>query len=101
VKITLITAAAMLVLTSSIALAQNASAGATTSSGDSAASPATSNPVGAASGGDIHPSQGAGVNSGVLDNGTTGDTIGTGPGTSNRPSDGLGPTSPPAGGRKD
>jgi hypothetical protein len=82
-------------------LAQNASTGATTSSEDSAASPATSNPVGAASGGDLRPSQGAGVNSGVLNNGTTGDTIGTGPGTLIRPSDVPGTTSPPAGGRKE
>jgi hypothetical protein len=101
VKVTLITATAMLVLTGSISLAQNASPGAATTSGDSAVSPATSNPAGAASGGDLRPSQGAGVNSGVLNNGTTGDTIGTGPGTPNRPSDGLGPTSAPAGGRKE
>jgi hypothetical protein len=100
-KITLITAAAMLLLSASIALAQNANTGATTSSGDSAVSPATGNPVGTTSSSDVRPSPGAGVNSGALNNGTTGDTIGTGPGTTNRTLDGLGPTNPPAGGRKD
>jgi hypothetical protein len=96
VKITLITATVALLLGGSIALAQNASTGATTTSGDSAVSPAASKPVSAASGGDDRPTPGVGVNSGVLNNGTTGDTIGTGPGTTNRPSDGLG-TSPAKG----
>jgi hypothetical protein len=90
----------MLLLSGSIELAQNASPGATSSSGDSAVSPATGNSVGATSGGDVRPSPGAGVNSGALNNGTTGDTIGTGPGTTNRTPDGLGPTNPPAGRRE-
>jgi hypothetical protein len=94
-------ATTMLLLSGSIALAQNASTGAATTSGDSAVSPATGKPVGAASGGDVRPTPGAGVNSGVLNNGTTGDTIGTGPGTTNRPSDIPGTTSPPAGTSKE
>jgi hypothetical protein len=68
----------------------------------SAVSPATSNSIDAASNGTNRPSQGAGVNSGALNNGTTGDTIGTGPGTSSKPSAGQGTTSPlAAGGRKE
>jgi hypothetical protein len=101
-KITLIAAVSVLVLTSSMASAQNASTGATTTSGDSAVSPATGNPIDANSNGTNRPSQGAGVNSGVLNNGTTGDTIGTGLGTSSKPSAGQGTTSPlTVGGRKD
>jgi hypothetical protein len=101
-KIIMIAVVSALSLTSSIAIAQNASTGATTTSGDSAVSPAAVNPIDMNSSGANRPSQGAGVNSGVLNNGTTGDTIGTGPGTSGRPSTGQGTTSEPApGGRKD
>jgi hypothetical protein len=99
VKITLMAATAMFLVNSSLALAQNSSTGVTTTSGDSAVSPATGNPVGTPSGSDIRPSPGAGVNSGALNNGTTGDTIGTGPGSSNRPADGQGTTT--GGGRKE
>jgi hypothetical protein len=98
-KIKLIIATTMFLLSGSMVLAQNAGTGTTTSPGDSAVSPARGNPVGATSGGDVRPSPGAGVNSGALNNGTTGDTIGTGPGTTNRPADSLGPTSS-GGGRK-
>jgi hypothetical protein len=101
VKITIMAATAIFVLVGSIAHAQNASTGATTSAGDSAVSPATGDAVGTPAGSDIRPSAGSGVASGALNNGTTGDTIGTGSGASNRPSDSLG-TSPTAGaGRKE
>ena len=79
-KNTLIAAVSVLVLTSSLALAQSANTGSTTPSGDAAASPATANPAGGSNRTD-RPSPGAGINSGVLNNGTTGDTIGTGSGT--------------------
>jgi hypothetical protein len=88
-----IAAVTAVVFTSSLALAQNASTGSTTTSGDSAVSPATVNPAGG-SNGTNRPSPGAGVNSGALNNGTTGDTIGTGSGTSNGPSTGQAPTNP-------
>jgi hypothetical protein len=101
-KMTVFVALLALVVANSIAFAQNASTGATTTSGDSAVSPAAGNPIDAASNGTNRPSQGTGVNSGALNNGTTGDTIGTGPGTSNKPSTELGTTSPSAvGGRKE
>jgi hypothetical protein len=73
--------AATALFASSAALAQNASTGSTRTTGDAAVSPATSNPVNASSSGDNRPSPGAGIASGVLNNGTTGDTIGTGRGT--------------------
>jgi hypothetical protein len=63
------------------ALAQNASTGSTTMAGDAAVSPATANPTNASSSNDNHPSPGAGLASGAMNNGTTGDTIGTGHGT--------------------
>ena len=75
---------------SSMALAQNASTGSTTTTGDAAVSPATSNPANARSSSDNRPNAGAGVASGVLDNGTTGDTIGTGHGTPAAPATGTG-----------
>jgi hypothetical protein len=94
-KKTLLLTVSLLVLAGSAALAQNASTGATTTSGDSAVSPAAGGPPGMSSGTN-RPSQGTGVNSGVLNNGTTGDTIGTGPGTSGRPSTELGTATAPA-----
>jgi hypothetical protein len=93
-KIALVAAVSALVLTSSLALAQNTSGGSTTTSGDSAVSPAKGND--AASNGGSHPSLGAGINSGAVDNGTTGDTIGTG--TLSKPSTGQGTMSPRAAG---
>jgi hypothetical protein len=80
------------IFTSSLALAQNASTGSATPSGDSAVSPATVNPAGGGSNGTNRSSPGAGVNSGAMNNGTTGDTIGTGPGTSSAPSPGQATT---------
>jgi len=65
----------------SAALAQNAGTGSTTTTGDAAVSPATSNAANASSSSDNRASPGAGVAAGVLNNGTTGDTIGTGHGT--------------------
>jgi hypothetical protein len=63
------------------ALAQNASTGSTTTTGDAAVSPATPSPNGGVATTPNRPGAGAGVNSGALNNGTTGDTIGTGSGT--------------------
>jgi uncharacterized protein YdeI (BOF family) len=71
-----IAAVSALVLTSSLAHAQNANTGSTTPAGDAAVSPATANPAGGSSRTD-RPSPGTGVNSGAMNNGTTGDTIGT------------------------
>jgi hypothetical protein len=78
-------AAIALIFSSSFALAQNASTGSTTTAGDSAVSPASPSPSNGAANGTNRPSVGAGVNSGALNNGTTGDTIGTGPGTTSGP----------------
>lgn len=92
-----IAAVAALVLTSSLALAQNTNTGSST--GDAAVSPATANPAGGSSRTD-RPSPGAGINSGAMNNGTTGDTIGTGSGTTSGPASGLGATGT-AGARKE
>jgi hypothetical protein len=99
-KNTLIAAASALVLTGSLALAQNANTGSTTPSGDAAVSPATANPAGGSSRTD-RPSLGAGINSGAMNNGTTGDTIGTGRGTTSAPAPGLGTAAGTAGVRKE
>jgi hypothetical protein len=99
-KSTLIAAVSALVLTSSLALAQNANTGSATSSGDAAISPATVNPAGSSSRTD-RPSPGAGINSGAMNNGTTGDTIGTGPGTTSGPAAGPGTAASTAGVRKE
>jgi hypothetical protein len=84
-----VAALSALVLTSSLAQAQNANTGSTTPPGDAAVSPAAANPAGGSSRTD-RPSPGAGINSGALNNGTTGDTIGTGPGTTSGPGAGVG-----------
>jgi hypothetical protein len=86
-----------LVLAGSLAHAQNANTGSNTPPGDAAVSPATPNPAGGSSHTD-RPSPGAGVNSGAMNNGTTGDTIGTGSGTTSGPA--VGATST-AGARKE
>jgi hypothetical protein len=99
-KNTLITAVSALILSSSLALAQNANTGSTTPSGDAAVSPATANPAGSSSGTD-RPSLGAGINSGAMNNGTTGDTIGTGTGTPGAPAAGPGTAAGTAGVRKE
>ena len=96
----LIAAASALVLTSSLALAENANTGSTTPSGDAAVSPATANPAGNSSRTD-RPGLGAGINSGAMNNGTTGDTIGTGPGTTSGPATGPGTAAGTAGVRKE
>ncbi|MEA2912175.1 MAG: hypothetical protein QOJ15_4256 [Bradyrhizobium sp.] len=88
-----IIAVSAVIFTSSLALAQNADTGSTTPSGDSAVSPATVNPAGGSNGAN-RSSLGAGINSGALNNGTTGDTIGTGSGTSGVPSPGQATTNP-------
>ena len=94
-----IAAISALVLAGSLAHAQNTSTGSTTPPGDAAVSPATANPAGGSSRTD-RPSPGAGINSGAMNNGTTGDTIGTGPGTTSGPATGLGTTGT-AGARKE
>jgi hypothetical protein len=88
-KFAIIAAAAL--FASSTALAQNASTGSTTTTGDAAVSPAISQPANASSNSDNRPSPGAGVASGALNNGTTGDTIGTGHGTPPAPTAGSTP----------
>jgi hypothetical protein len=75
---------------SPIARAQNASTGSSTTTGDAAVSPATPHPANASPGGDNRPSPGAGIASGAMNNGTTGDTIGTGHGTPAVPPTGTG-----------
>jgi hypothetical protein len=99
-KKALIAAVSALVLTGSLALAQNANTGSTTPSGDAAVSPATANPAGGSSRSD-RPSPGAGINSGAMNNGTTGDTIGTGSGTAGGPAADPGAAAGKAGVRKD
>ena len=89
-KLAIIAVASASLFANSIVLAQNASTGSTTTTGDAAVSPATSNPGSASSSSDNRPSPGAGVASGVLNNGTTGDTIGTGHGTPPAPTTGTG-----------
>ena len=99
-KNALIAAVSALVLTGSLALAQNANTGSTTPSGDAAVSPATANPAGGPSRVE-RPSLGAGINSGAMNNGTTGDTIGTGRGTTSAPAAGPGTAAGTAGVRKE
>ena len=89
-KFAMIAVTAAALFANSMAYAQNASTGSTTTTGDAAVSPATSNPVNASSNSDNRPSPGAGVASGALNNGTTGDTIGTGHGTPPAPTTGAG-----------
>jgi hypothetical protein len=83
-----IAALSALMLTGSLAHAQNANTGSNTPPGDAAASPATAKPAGGSSRTD-RPSPGAGINSGAMNNGTTGDTIGTGHGTTGEPATGV------------
>jgi hypothetical protein len=94
-----IAAVSALVLSSSLAHAQTANTGSTTPPGDAADSPATAGPAGGSSHTD-RPSPGAGINSGAMDNGTTGDTIGTGHGTTSGPAAAVGATGT-AGARKE
>jgi hypothetical protein len=92
-------AVSALVLASPLAHAQTTNTGSTTPRGDAAVSPTTAEPAGGSSHTD-RPSPGAGINSGAMDNGTTGDTIGTGHGTTSGPATGLGVTGT-AGARKE
>lgn len=66
-----------------LASAQNASTGAVTKSSEAAAPTKTDPNPGSTS--DNHPSLGAGIASGTANNGSTGDTIGTGHGTTPGP----------------
>ena len=100
-KFTTIIMASAVILTSSLALAQNVSTGSTTSSGDSAVSPAAGNPTNDGSKVTNRPSPGAGIASGAMNNGTTGDTIGTGSGTPRVPATGQATTNTGPGDRKD
>ena len=97
---TIIAAAAAVIFSTSLALAQNAGTGSAAPSGDTAVSPAAGNPVNDGSASPNRQNLGAGVASGAMNNGTTGDTIGTGHGTSSAPATGPASTSPVAGGRK-
>ncbi len=90
-KFAIIAVATAALCANSMALAQNAGTGSTTTTGDAAVSPATPNPANAGSSSDNRPSPGAGVASGALNNGTTGDTIGTGHGTPPAPTAGSTP----------
>jgi hypothetical protein len=99
-KNTLIAAISALILSGSLALAQNANSGSTNPAGDAAVSPATADPAGGSSRTD-RPSLGAGINSGAMNNGTTGDTIGTGTGTTSAPAAGPGTAAGAAGVRKE
>jgi hypothetical protein len=84
-KLTMFTVAALM-LSPASGLAQvagnSAATGPAAPSGDAAVSPASGNAQAGGARVSDRPGAGAGVNSGVLDNGTTGDTIGTGHGTS-------------------
>ena len=93
-KFAIIAVATAALCANSMALAQNAGTGST---GDAAVSPATSNPANAGSNSDNYPNPGAGIASGAMNNGTTGDTIGTGHGTPAAPTMGIGTAPAPAG----
>ncbi|SDI12260.1 MULTISPECIES: hypothetical protein [Bradyrhizobium] len=96
-KFAIIALAGAALFANSIALAQNASTGSTTTTGDAAVFPATSNPANAGSSSENRASPGAGIASGAMNNGTTGDTIGTGHGTPVAPTTGTGTAPAPAG----
>ena len=83
-KLTVIVATT-LIFSGSFVLAQNASTGSTTTTGDLAISPATPSQNNSSANGASRLSPGTGINSGAMNNGTTGDTIGTGPGTESGP----------------
>jgi hypothetical protein len=99
-KLAMITAACAVLFTGPLALAQNAGTGSTNTSGDSAVSPATANPANGSATATNRPGPGAGIASGAMNNGTTGDTIGTGSGTPSAPAAGAAATGPSAGSRK-
>jgi hypothetical protein len=97
----MIAVASAVILTGSLAIAQNANPASTTTSGDSAVAPATGNPASLSSPRPARPSPGSGINSGALNNGTTGDTIGTGSGTSGGQGSAAATASPAASGHKE
>jgi hypothetical protein len=99
-KLAVMATACALMFTSAPALAQSAGTGSATTSGDSAVSPASANPANGNATGANRPGPGAGIASGAMNNGTTGDTIGTGSGTPPAPAPGAGATGPSTGGRK-
>jgi hypothetical protein len=76
-KLVPVAAVSAALLTNSPAFAQNAGTAATAPSGNSTVSPATGNPANAAPSGATRPSLdtslGAGIASGAINNGTTGD----------------------------
>ena len=88
-KFAIIAVTSAALFANSMALAQNAGSGATTTTGDVAVSPATPHPADAGSSRDHRPNPGAGIASGAMNNGTTGDTIGTGHGTPAAPATGT------------
>lgn len=94
-KFSMIALATAALIATSMALAQNTSTGSTATIGDAAVSPAPSNPANAGSRSDNRPSLSAGIASGAMNNGTTGDTIGTGHGTAAAPTTGTGTSSAP------
>jgi hypothetical protein len=97
---TIIAAAAAVIFSTSLVLAQNAGTGSATPSGNAAVSPAAGNPGKDGPASPNRPDLGAGIASGAVNNGTTGDTIGTGHGTSSAPATAPASTSPVAGDRK-
>jgi hypothetical protein len=97
----MIALATAIIFSGSLAIAQNANPASTTTSGDSAVAPATGNPASLSSPRPARPSPGSGINSGALNNGTTGDTIGTGSGTSGGQGSAAATASPAASGHKE
>jgi hypothetical protein len=91
-KFAIIALISAVLFTNSMALAQKVSTGSATTS-DAAVSPATSNPGNVSSRDNNGP--GAGIASGAMNNGTTGDTIGTGHGTPAAPATGTTTTPAP------
>ncbi len=100
-KFAMILTASAAILTSSFALAQNSIPDSAARYGDSAVSPAAGNPTNGGSSGANRPNPGAGINSGAMNNGTTGDTIGTGSGTPSGAATGQPTTNTAPGSRKD
>jgi hypothetical protein len=89
--------ALVLVFTAALAHAQNAGTPPVAPLGDSAVSPAAASLSAANSADGSHQRLGAGIASGAVNNGTTGDTIGTGHGTSSAPDPKPAATAPSTG----
>jgi hypothetical protein len=96
----IIGAISAVVFSTSLALAQNAGKDLAKPAGDAAVAPTTGNPVNEGSATPDRQNLGAGIASGAVNNGTTGDTIGTGHGTSSAPATREGSTGPATAGRK-